>query len=370
MDRHRPGTGTGRQPTLRLADLVADTPAALASWLPELLLSELGPRALTLLADLLTAAGPASGLLRGTGPPTTRTSSTCSPDCPSPSSPIVPPEVSTRSSPRYRRPPRLAAGPGRADPGRLAAALDAEAGVDATLRDLVEGRPVAEGLAALTTRWVGGDGRIVPPAGEVAGVTVRRRALGFGQLLAGLDLEDEFGRAVTTTVHVAVADTAATAWPDAPAGRLLDLTAPGLTPAMITPPAAATGDWYVALGSRASCRLATGDDDGTAGQAARLAVVLHAFAGLGDDLVVVGLAGAGHAARLAAQTEDHVADVVLLGTPLGPVSLTVLTTSRRRTPCGCWAGCCPRRPRTVIRPRRSPTPTCRSRVPCWRRSSR
>ncbi|HEY8644546.1 MAG TPA: hypothetical protein VIL77_01565, partial [Gaiellaceae bacterium] len=60
---------TGGSAGLRLATLVTDPAAAFAAWLPELVLSELGPSALGLLADLLTAAGPVSGALAGSGSP-------------------------------------------------------------------------------------------------------------------------------------------------------------------------------------------------------------------------------------------------------------------------------------------------------------
>ena len=87
---------------------------------------------------------------------------------------------------------------------------------------------------------------------------------------------------------------------------------------------AAPGEWFVALAPRAVAALPTGDPDGSAGQTARLGRVLGAFAGLGAGQVVVGEAGAGHAARLAATDAPSVSDVVTLGTPLGPISLTVL----------------------------------------------
>ena len=119
-------------------------------------------------------------------------------------------------------------------------------------------------------------------------------------------------------MHVALGPDA---WADRPADRVVDLTAPGLQPTMLTAPAPAAGDWFVRLGTRAACRLATGDPDGTAGQAARLRVVLDRLATLGDDVVVVGVGGAGHACRAAAAEVDAVSEVVTLGTPYAPVSL-------------------------------------------------
>ena len=78
------------------------------------------------------------------------------------------------------------------------------------------------------------------------------------------------------------------------------------------------------LGTRDACRLATGDPDGTLGQSARLSRVVDAFASLGPGQLVVGQAGAGHAARLVAASAATISDVVTVGTPYGPVSLTVL----------------------------------------------
>ncbi len=317
----RGGAGAG----LRLADLVNDPAAALAAWLPELALSELGPHALGLVADLLTAAGPVSGAITGTGHPDDpyRLALGLSPGIPELAVWFPPAGLEPRVVAAPRSVQRWRPGDPALPPDALADAVRAEATVSAELRDLAAGRDIAGGLAALATRWTGGDGRIVPPAAAPDGIGVKRFGLAAGQLLGRLDLKDELGRVPTTVVYVAVG---AAAWPDAPAGRRVDLTAPGLEPKMFAAPSAAAGEWFVALGERSACRLASGDDDGTVGQAARLRRVLDALAPLGDDLVVVGVGGAGHAARLAAQQQAAISDVVTLGTPLGPVSLTALTT--------------------------------------------
>jgi len=315
----------GARPGLRLADLVEDPAAAFAAWLPELLLSDLGPYALGLFADLLTAAGPLSGGFAGTGHPDDpyRLALEVAPGVPElvvwfPPAGLEPRLVGASESVRNWRPgePALPA-------DALAGALSAEAAVSAEVRDLAAGRDVAGGLAALVDRWVGGDGRIVPPVTAPDGVEVEGYGVAAGQLLDRLDLDDLLGRLPATVVYV---DIGAASWPDAPGDRRVDLTAAGLTPEMFAAPAAAAGEWFVALGERAACRLATGDDDGTVGQAARLRVVLDALAPLGDDLAVVGVAGAGHAARLAAQEQIAVSDVITIGTPLGPISLTALDT--------------------------------------------
>ncbi|HEY1366381.1 MAG TPA: hypothetical protein VGF23_04685, partial [Gaiellaceae bacterium] len=310
---------------LRLADLVDDPAAALAAWLPQVALSELGPEALGLLADLLTAAGSASGAFEGTGSPDDpfRLALDLSAQLPElavwfPPAGLSRPVVAAPVSLRNWRPGQPAL-----PPDALAVAIQAEATVAADIRDLAYGRDIAGGLAGLTSRWVGSDGVVVPPATDPDGITVARVAVGAAQLLARLDLEDALGRVPTTVVHVAVG---AGSWPAAPADHLVDLTAPGLAPEMFTAPTAAAGDWFVALGDRAACKLASGDDDGTLGQARRLQIVLDALAPLGNDLVVVAVGGAGHAARLAAQEQAAVSDLVTLGTPLGPVALTALTT--------------------------------------------
>ena len=54
--------------------------------------------------------------------------------------------------------------------------------------------------------------------------------------------------------------------------------------------------------------------------------MLDNLASLGNDLVVVALGGAGHAARVAVDAQSAVSDLLLVGTPLGPVSLSALTT--------------------------------------------
>ncbi|MCE3285526.1 MAG: putative transcriptional activator SRCAP-like protein, partial [Steroidobacteraceae bacterium] len=87
------------------------------------------------------------------------------------------------------------------------------------------------------------------------------------------------------------------------------------------------GEWFVGLGRRADCRVGASATDGTPEQAARLGRVLDTLAAISSDIVVVAVAGAGHAARLAVQptTRAGVTELVLLGTPLAPISLTALS---------------------------------------------
>lgn len=304
---------------LRLAELIANPASALAAWLPELALSDLGPRALALLADLFHGAGANRGVLRGTGHPDDPYRFALADGLPNlalwfPPQGLEPRLVAASDALQRWRP----GDPGLA-PTALAAGLRAEASVSAELRALTDGRDLAGGLAALAQRWIGGDGRIVPPSASPPGVTLVRSGLAAGQLLDQLDLEDLTGRVPTTTVYIALG---ASAWPDAPAGRRVDLCAASLTASMFAVPSAAVGDWFVALGSRADCLLT----DGTPEQAARLARVLDAIATVSNDIAIVALAGAGHAARLAAQAQPAVTDLVLLGTPLGVIALTAIST--------------------------------------------
>jgi hypothetical protein len=308
---------------LRLSGLIADPAAALGNWLPQLLMSEVGPEALRVLADLFAGSGANRGVIQGTGHP----------DDPyrfAIADALLQPIVWFPPAGLERQIVAVSDGIQRwrpGDPGlgasALAAALQTEATVAADINELVDGRDVAGGLTALAQRWVGGDGRIVPPDTAPGGVTVDRSAVAAGQLLSQIDLRNLTGRVPTTTVYVAIG---ATAWPAAPAGRRVDLTASGLDASMCAPPAAATGDWFVALGGRTACLLAGSGTDGTPEQAARLRRVLDSLAGVSNDIVVVALAGSGHAARLAAEAQTAVTDLITLGTPLGPIALTAIST--------------------------------------------
>lgn len=318
------GRATG--PVLRLADLLDDPATALRDWALGLVVSDVAPRALALLADVLGASAGQGGTIVGSGHP----------DDPFRLRPLasVPlPELAVWFPPMGLRPrvvnvpPELRAwypGSPGLDPSTLARALELEAEVAPDVLELVESRDVVGGLTQLALRWAGTDGRVVAPAAVPDGATrVLRLDVGSGDLHRSLVLDAELLRTPTAVVHVALG---AGAWPDAPADRVVDLTAPGLQPSMVVSPAPAGGDWFVRLGTRAACRLASGDADGTAGQAARLRVLVDRLAELGDDVVLVGVAGAGHACREAAAQQDAVSEVVTLGTPYAPVPLAALTT--------------------------------------------
>lgn len=314
---------------LRLADFAADARAALTAWLPRLALSDRAHDAMSLLADLFatTSSGAgrfARGFVEGTGHPDDPYRFALGADLPNVALWFPPAGLDHRlfAAPQALREWR----PGfdGLSASALAAALRAEAGVAREVRELVFGRALEDGLAALAQRWRGGDGRIVPPASAPVGITVRTLAVGAAQLVSTLDIEREFGRVPATTVYVALArDTIALP----PGARVVDLSTPGLAPQMFAAPAApATGDWYVRLGTRADCRAATSSTDGTAEQAERLARVLDALAAVSNDIAIVAFAGAGHAARLAADARGEVKDLLLLGTPLAAISLTALAT--------------------------------------------
>lgn len=321
---HRIGRASG--PVLRLADLLDDPATALRDWASALVVSDVAPAALALLADLLGAAGGAGGPITGSGHP----------DDPFRlrlAAPVPLPELAVWFPPAGLRPRVVGVpealrawhpGSPGLDPSVLALALQLESEVAADVLELVENRDVVGGLTQLALRWTGTDGRVVAPATTPPGVTrVVRLDVGAGQLHGSLVLAAELGRTPTAVLHVALG---ADVWADRPADRVVDLTAPGLQPAMLTAPAPAAGEWFVRLGTRAACRLASGDADGTAGQAARLRVVLDRLATLGADVVVVGVAGAGHACRRAAAEVPEVSEVVTLGTPYAPVPLAALST--------------------------------------------
>ena len=322
---------------LRLADVVgpgADPAAALRTWLGAVAV-ELGPDVVAFLSQLLTGTAGTHGLIDGLGTPDQPFALPLAAGADAPELvvwfPPHGPEVRDDAGPDQAL---VRAGdelvtwrPGNSglDSDLLARALADEALVARDVADLVWNRDLAGGLEGLVARWAGGDGRVVPPATAPTGVdvvTVPEAAA--GQLADVVDLDQLLDHEPPAVIRVRIASNATAAFPDVPADRLVDLTLANRAPETFDPPAAAAGEWYVALAPRAVAALPTGDPDGTLGQAARLARVFTAFAGLGAGQVVVGEGGAGHAARLAAATCPEVSDVVTLGTPLGPVSLTVL----------------------------------------------
>ena len=96
------------------------------------------------------------------------------------------------------------------DPGLLPAAL-AAAFLDESVQApeiaaLVSGRgDLASGLSLLSARWIGTDGRIVPPTADPAGISVERIAnVPRSRLLDGDQLAAIIGEAPANVVHIAV----------------------------------------------------------------------------------------------------------------------------------------------------------------------
>ena len=321
----------GEPARLRLAGLVTDAATAIAEWIADLAIRDqaLLRRALSMLATLVSGSTDGiEGVLNGSGRPSdpwivpmSRAASAAKLAVwIGPAGPLA--SVGTGPSPLQSWRPGL---PGFGS-ALLASVLQSGSLVADDVAALIDGRPdIAAGLDALVARWTGTDGRIVPPDAAPDGVVVHQVAdVSWRDLPGAIDVEDLIGRVPDTIVHVAVASSAALAWPDAPADRLIDLTTSAIAPDGFTPPAAATGDWFIALGGRAACRLTTGDTDGIAGQSARLQRIITGLGSVAGGLVVVADAESGHAVRRAADAVATVTDAILLGTPLGPVSFAVL----------------------------------------------
>ena len=217
-------------------------------------------------------------------------------------------------------------------PVTLGAVLASEAAADPGLADLLTGRPdPAAGLAALATRLAGSDGLVVPPAAPPTGVTVTTVPVTAAGLADELDLGTLLaGVTPALVIHVSVSDPSAGAQPPtADSGQLVDASTAGAAPDTISLPAFAAGTWWVQLGTRDACRLATGDPDGVAGQAARLSRIIAAAAAAAGagDVVVVGWGGAGHAVLRTAADVTEVTHAVVVGTPLTAVTANVIDTN-------------------------------------------
>ena len=323
---------------LRLADLVSDPIAAIRAWLTALVMDGRDGLILALdpIARVLGGSPTSFGAVLGSGRPDDPYLVGLGDDLPAVPQlavwllPDGPSRVPSAAGPVLRawRP----GNPGL-DAGTLRQALDDEATMATEIADLVSGRPdIAAGLEALAVRWLGTDGRIVAPTGDVPEVSIHRvDDVSTAGLADSLDLETVLGHAPADTVaHIVVARPSAdlsAIRPDIPAERRVDLRAAGLDPAAFAIPAGAgtaTGDWLVVLGGPADCVLATGDPDGVTGQATRLRRFLDAFEPA--ELTVVASAEAGHAVlkALADQRAPTAAHVVTLGTAWSPVAFTII----------------------------------------------
>ncbi len=212
-------------------------------------------------------------------------------------------------------------------PAGLGQSVLAEAAAGADVAALARGRQgLGDGFTDLVSRATDTDGLVIGPPAPITGVEVvvdpNRTAADWLTLPTNraLGVTPPAGAAV---VHVAVGTTAANPWSSAPADRIVDLSAPGLSPESFTVAAPADGEWFVVLAPRADATLGNSDPSGIVGQAARLSRALGAL-GDGRAVVVIALGGAGHAARLACDATAAVTDLVTLGTPWSPVAFDTL----------------------------------------------
>ncbi len=321
----------GDRPRLRLADLVTSPRDSVIAWLAALAFDDAGEftQAIRALAQAISGSATATGRWEGEGTPLDpwRMSLLAADNAPALATWLVPngPAGDISLAPDDVRSWR----PGRdgLSPLQLETALLEEATIARDVADLTAGRTaIAAGLSLLTERWIGGDGRIVPPTVDPSGVTVHRiDEVSRTALAASVDVSTLLGLTPDVVVHVAVLSTGeALPWPTAPANRIIDLRVAALAPDAFALPIAATGEWFVALGGRAACRLAVGDADGVSGQSARLQRVLAPFAALGVPVAIVAVEGAGHATVVAANAMAFVTAVVTIGTAFSPVSFTVI----------------------------------------------
>ena len=331
------GVSGGADPALRLrlADLRTQPAQAVTAWLAGLALADSGEllRLLRPLARALTGGRHDWGLLDGAGTPREPWRVALGGDPASPSLVVWLEPAGPRAEGESGELPAGAAiaverwQPGMApiDSEVLAEALRSRAAADAALAALLVDRDtLAAGLDALITRWTGSDGRVIPPPAGVPGITMHAsRGVLHDGLADALDLAETIGHTPTTVVHVSVGPVS---WSGsaASASRLVRLDTPGLAPEAFATPAAATGDWYVVLADRAGARLATGDPDGIAGQSERLRRLLDSLSTVDNNIAVVATAEAGHAAVRAAGAVGGVTDVVTLGTPWSPLTLSVI----------------------------------------------
>jgi len=322
----------GGQSRLQLAQLAASPGPALRSWLTTLLTE--GDLIGSLTSAIAHLAGGSrdglAGMFSGTGTPDDpwlaglgRT-----PGLPAiavwlgPNGPVLAASRTGGALQNWRPGMRGLGGAG------LAQALFDEATADAEVELLATGREnIATGLQALAGRWTGTDGLVAPPFPAVASLTTVLRPELYPSELALVDLASVVPGGLpagAVVVRVAVSSVADLPWTPA-AGRLLDLTAPGLAPESFTVAGAASGEWVVALASRGDTSLGSADPSGVQGQAARLQQVLAPLASAGP-IVLVAVGGAGHAARIAADAVAGVTKLVTLGTPWSPVTFDSFRT--------------------------------------------
>ncbi|HEX3609322.1 MAG TPA: DUF6603 domain-containing protein [Solirubrobacterales bacterium] len=329
--RPRAADEAAQSPRLRLADLRSDARAAVVRWVGELALSEAGEmeRVLRPLARALSGGLDDWGALTGLGTPDDawRLDLDALGAAPSltawvePEGPAAAPGEAPAAIGLWHD------GAGALPFDLLLGALQADAIADSALGALIDGREgLVDGLEGLVARWAGSDGRVIPPPADIPGIAVGTLdGVLHDGLAEALDLPALLGRTPATVVRVSVGEHPWLA--EAPADRIMRLDAPGLSPEAFAEPTAATGEWFVVLAERAAAKLPSEDPDGIAGQAERLQRVLGPLAGADSGLAVLATAEAGHAAVRAAGAVAGVGDVVTLGTPWSPVSLSAIDVS-------------------------------------------
>jgi hypothetical protein len=316
-------TQTARGPRLSLAALVAEPIPTLRAWLGALATDADLLGTLTATVAHLTggSADGLAGVFSGSGPPqdpwlASLGSTAQAPALAvwlTPNGPVTAAALAPPALQRWR--PGMPGLP----PDGLAQALFDEARAGDDVAGLAAGRSeIDAGLQALLGRWSATDGMVAPPPDPVPGLTTVLRPDLTWDRLAGVDLAELVDGGLpagAVVVKVAIATTPdSVPWTPA-AGRLIDLTAPGLAPASFTVAAPAAGEWVVALAPRADAGLGgAGDPSGLLGQTARLQKVVGQLATAGP-VILVAVGGAGHAARLAADAVSGVSHLITLGAP-------------------------------------------------------
>jgi large repetitive protein len=319
-------TRPARGPRLSLAELVAEPAPALKAWLGALATEADMLGTLTATIAHLTGGGTdgRAGVFSGSGTPgdpwlaslgATATAPALAVWL-TPAGPVAAAALAGDALQRWR--PGMSGLP----PEGLAQALFDEARAGDDVAGLAAGRSgIAAGLRSLLGRWTGTDGMVAPAPEAIPDVTTALRPERAWDALAAEDpaavIEGGLpAGAVVVRVAIATAPLGPASLPWTPdAGRLIDLTAPGLAPGSFQAGTPAAGEWVVALAPRADAGLGgAGDPTGLVGQAARLSQVLGELAAAGP-VVLVAAAGAGHAARMAADAVAGVTHLITLGTP-------------------------------------------------------
>ncbi len=294
---------------------------ALRNWIPRLLLSDVGPRALTMLADLFAGSGASRGFIAGTGHRDDPYRFDIDAGLPN-FAVWFPPAgleqyvvAAPEAIQRWRPGDPLSAGGARGLHCRRSRSRARCARVDRRAR---------------RGRWTGGDGAalgwqrrpIIPPDTATGGIVLDHAGFAVGQLLT---------HSTSKTSSVACPPRRSTShWAQMP-GRMRRPVDASTSPHLVwmrrclPPPLRPLAIWFVALGSRADCHLAGSTTDSTPEQAARLSRVLNAIATVSNNIAVVVLR-VRDTARLAAQAQVAVTDLITLGTPIGPIALTAINT--------------------------------------------